>query len=61
LIPARIVFVHRRHPEDRHDRITDELLDNAAMGLDDIAHRVEVTRHHRPHRLRIHLLTEGRR
>ena len=40
-----------RDAKDRHNRITDELLDGAAVRLDDPTHRVEVTCEHAPGRL----------
>ena len=38
----RVVLVHRRHAEDRHHRVADELLDCAAVALDDRLHSLEV-------------------
>ena len=37
-----IVLVHFAEPEHRHDRVPDELLDRAAVALEDVAHPVEV-------------------
>ena len=59
--PQRVVLVHRRHPEDRHHRIADELLDRPAVRLDRLAHGVEVAGHDRPHRLGVHSLPERSR
>ena len=42
----RVVFVCGRDAEDGHDRVADELLDRAALGLDRLAHRGEVGVHH---------------
>ena len=40
--PFRVVLARDRGTPDRHDRITDELLDRAAVSLDDIPAEVEV-------------------
>ena len=56
--PKRIVFVYRRHAEHGHDRVADELLDRAAVPFERCLHRVEVTPHHTPERLRIEPFTE---
>ena len=42
--PQRVVLADVRHPEDRHHRVADELLDRAAVPLDRRTHRVEVAR-----------------
>jgi hypothetical protein len=52
----RIVLVEDRHPKDGHDGITDELLDRAAVALDDRLHPLEVPGKQRPERLRVELL-----
>jgi hypothetical protein len=54
----RIVLVGLRHTEDGHDRVADELLDRAAVALEDRARLVVVTPHHRADGLRIPLLAE---
>jgi hypothetical protein len=50
--------VHHRHSEQRHDRIADELLDRAAVRLDDPLHPLEVPREERTQSLRITRLAE---
>ena len=55
-----IVLMHVRDPEDRHHRISDELLHGAAMTFDRDLHRVEVPRHHAPEGLGVEQLTERR-
>ena len=57
----RVILVQHRHPEHRHHRIADELLDRAAVILDDRLHPLEVARQHQPQRLGIELLTKRRR
>ena len=47
----RVVLVHLRHAEDRHHGVADELLDGAAVPLDDRLHLVEVAREDRAQRL----------
>ena len=39
-----VVLLCDRRPPDRHDRVADELLDGAAVALDDLARPVEVAR-----------------
>ncbi len=56
-----IVFVHGRQPEDRHHGVADELLDDAAMALDDRLHALEIAREQRTERLRVERLAERRR
>ena len=56
----RVVFVQLRDPEDGHHRITDELLEGAAMALEDRSHRIEVPRHDLPERLGIESLAKSR-
>ena len=51
-----VVLVQLREAEDRHHRVADELLDDAAVLLELRAHRVEVARHHLAERLRVELL-----
>ena len=57
----RVVLVHRGHAEDGHDRVADELLDGAAVPLDDRLGRLEVAGHDVPQALGIDPLAEGRR
>ena len=57
----RVVLVRHRDPENRHDRIADELLDRATMTLDDRAQILEIAAHTRPERFRIGRLAERRR
>jgi hypothetical protein len=40
----RVVLVRRRHSEDRHHCVADELLDRALVPLDDRLHALEVAR-----------------
>ena len=54
----RIVLVEDRDPEDRHDRVTDELLDGPAVPLDDRTGRLEVAAHDPPDGLRVEPLAE---
>ena len=56
-----VVLVELRQAEDGHDRVADELLDDAAVALELGAHRVEVARHDLPERLRVELLAHARR
>jgi len=42
----RVIVVHRRHPEDRHHRVADELLHRSAVTLQTQAGGLEVARHH---------------
>ena len=46
--PESVVLVRDRDPEDRHDRVADELLDGATVTLDDHAEILEVAAHARP-------------
>ena len=57
----RVVLVQHRHAEDGHHRVADELLDRAAVALDDRLHPVEVAREQRAQRLGIRRLAERRR
>jgi hypothetical protein len=50
--------VRDRDPEDRHDRVSDELLDRAAVALNDRLHPPEVADKQRPQRLRVDRLRE---
>jgi hypothetical protein len=52
--------VRDRDPEDRHDRIADELLDRPLVPLDDRPEILEVAAHARPQRLGIGRFAEGR-
>src|SRR5581483_6586859 len=57
----RVVLAHRRHPEDRHHRVADELLERPAVPLDRRAGDVEVPGHDVADRFRIARLGEGGR
>ena len=57
----RVVLVHRRDAEDGHDRVADELLDDAAVPLGGRPHPLEVRREHRAHDLGVERLAEQRR
>ena len=46
--PQGVVLVACRHPKDGHHLVADELLDRAAVPLDDLAHPVEVAGLHPP-------------
>ena len=59
--PQRVVLVHHRDAEDGHDGVTDELLDRAAVPLDDGAHLVEVAGHDAAQRLGVEPLAERSR
>ena len=59
--PDSIVFVRRWDTEQADDRIADELLDAAAVALDDRAHRDEVAGQQLGQRLRIDGLGHGGR
>ena len=50
--------MHNRYPEDRHHGVADELLDRAAVPLDDRLHPLEVVREQRPQPLRVKRLAE---
>ena len=54
----RVVLVCRRGPEDRHHRITDELLDRATVTLEDRPQILEVATHARADHLGIRGLAE---
>ena len=56
-----IVLVRARDPEDRHDGIADELLDRAAVALEDRARQGVVAAEDGPRDLRVELFTEGGR
>ena len=56
--PERVVLVHDRHAEDRHDRVADELLHGPAVALDDHLRRLEVAGHHPAQALRVDPLAE---
>ena len=53
--------MQHRDAEHGHDRVADELLDGAAVPLQDLPHRGEVARHERPHHLGVEPLAERRR
>jgi len=53
--------VDLRHAEDGHDRVADELLDHAAVALDDPLHLLEVAGEQASQRLRVGRLAERRR
>ena len=53
--------MQHRHPEDRHHRVADELLDRAAVALDHPSRRIEVPAHHLPEAFRIEPLPQSRR
>ena len=40
--PLGVILVGDRRAPDRHDRVADELLDGAAVALDDLARELEV-------------------
>ena len=54
----RIVLVRARDTEDRHDRVADELLHRATVGVDHELHLVEESTHHAAKGLRIQAFTE---
>jgi hypothetical protein len=54
----RVVLVRGRNPEDGHDRVADELLDDPSVTLDDRTEIVEVASHPRTERLGIGRLAE---
>ena len=56
-----VVLVQLRDAEDGHHRIADELLDHAAVTLDDDLHLVEVPGDEPAQRLRVELLPEAHR
>ena len=56
--PGRVVLVHAGHAEGRHDRVADELLDGAALGLDLGAHGREEGAHDLLERFRVEPLAE---
>jgi hypothetical protein len=56
--PQCVVLVHRRHAEDGHHRVADELLDRAAVTVDYRLRRLEVARHHPPQALGVDPLAE---
>ncbi len=55
-----VVLVARRRAPDGHDRVPDELLDRAAVALDDPAGQLEVPRQEIPHLLGVAVLGERR-
>ncbi len=56
-----VVLVDPRQAEDGHDRVADVLLHRSAVMLEDLAHLVEVARHHLAQRFRIERLAKARR
>jgi diketogulonate reductase-like aldo/keto reductase len=56
-----VVLVHDRHAEHGHHRVADELLDRAAVALDDAPRLLEVAREDPAEALGVELLAEGRR
>ncbi len=59
--PQRVVLVDDRDAERGHDRVADELLDRAAVVLEDAADLDEVARDDSPVGLRVEALAEWRR
>ena len=59
--PQGVVLMCKRRPEDGHDRVADELLDRAAVALDDRLHPREVAGKQRTYCLRVGRLPERRR
>ena len=57
----RVVLVDPGDAEDRHDRVADELLDGAAVRLQDGLHPIEVALHGAAEGLGIEVLAELRR
>ncbi len=53
--------MHDGYPEGRHHRVSDELLDRAAVALQAPSRRLEVARHHAPEGLGVEPLAERRR
>ena len=56
--PERVVLVRLRDAEDRHHGVADELLDRAAVPLEDRPRILEVAAHRRPHGLGVEALPE---
>jgi hypothetical protein len=48
-----VILMHLRHAEDRHCRIADELLQRAAVALDDRANGVEIASYDAAQDLRV--------
>jgi hypothetical protein len=57
----RVVLVHSWHTEDGHDGVADELLDRAAVRLDDALHALEVAGEQGLQRFGIERLPQRRR
>ena len=57
----RVVLVHDRDPESGHDRVTDELLDRAAVPLQHLAGSLVIARPDTPKRLGIEAFPQRRR
>ena len=53
-----VVFANMLDPEDRHDRVADELLDRSPVRLDHRSHGIEVARKQGLESLRVEALTE---
>ena len=58
--PLGVVLAGDRRAPDGHHRVADELLDGAAVALDDVARHVEVARQRLADLLRVALLGERR-
>ena len=59
--PESVVLLRARKAEDRHDRVTDVLLDRPAVLLQSTAHLVEIAGHDLANRLRVQALRHRRR
>ncbi len=59
--PQRIILMRLRDPEDRHHRITNELIHPPTMRLHDPAHPHEITGQQRPQHFRINRLAKRSR
>ena len=57
----RVVLVQLRDPENRHDRVADELLHRAAVALDHCPHGVEIAPHDIAERFRVQALAKNGR
>ena len=57
--PLRVVFAGRRRAPDRHHGVADELLDDAAVQLDDLGRDREVAGERLAHLFRVAFLREG--
>jgi hypothetical protein len=54
-----VVLVSEWDAEDRHDRVTDELLHGPAVSLEGSPEDVEIASHDRPHRFGVEVLADG--